>query len=85
MPIGSRLWIALPEHGLPQLQYPTLALFQGSGLLDKQPFSPSKHMGSHTTECPEGTVGSSQSIESHRTVLKFFIKCGIIKGSLLSL
>lgn len=29
MATGSRLLIALPEQGLPQLQYPSLALFQG--------------------------------------------------------
>ena len=73
------------RQGLSQLQYSTLALFQGSQLPDKQSFGPLKHVDSRTTQYPEGTVGSSQSVGSHGTVPKSFPECGIIKASLPSL
>lgn len=73
------------RQGLPQLQYPTLALFQGSQLPDKQSFGPLKHVDSHTTQYREGTVDSLQNVGSHRTFPKSFPECGIIKDSLRSL
>lgn len=82
MATGSRLWTALPDRVCLSCN---IQPWPCSRAHSCQINGPLKHVDSRTTQYPEGTVGSSQSVGSHGTVPKSFPECGIIKASLPSL